>query len=426
MATGDTIFREYRPSDAERSDRSAGDRLRHRQKVRESIRENIADIIAEESIIGKDKDRVIKVPLRGIKEYRFVYGENSPGSAQGDGDSQPGQVVGKQGKDGGKGDERAGDRPGVDYYETDVTLEELIDIMFEDLELPNLERRALREIMSDYSTKRKGYRKVGIRVRLDKRRTARQRVMRVLGTQRRNGANNASPEEALEADEADAESPEEVDETLPTVGALKGGTRRRPFHQNDLRYKHIEVDTKEESNAAVICIMDTSGSMDTMKKYLARSFFFLLYQFISTRYRNVEIVFIAHHTEANEVTEGEFFHKGESGGTFISSGYVRALQIIAERYHPSLWNVYAFHCSDGDNFDSDNPAALKSAEELAEICNLFGYGEIKPLGSRYYESSMLNVFRRIQAPNFHTVLIERKEDIWPSFKAFLAKDRIKE
>ncbi len=427
MATGDTIFREYRPSDAERSDRSAGDRLRHRQKVRESIRENIADIIAEESIIGKDRDRVIKVPLRGIKEYRFVYGENSPGAAQGDGDSQPGQVVGKSGKDGpGKGDERAGDRPGVDYYETDVTLEELIDIMFEDLELPNLERRALREIQSDYSTKRKGYRKVGIRVRLDKRRTARQRVMRVLAAQRRNGAGTAPSAEELEAD--DDAALDELDETpSANVGSIPALKRRRhPFHQDDLRYKHIEVDTREESNAAVICIMDTSGSMDTMKKYLARSFFFLLYQFISTRYRNVEIVFIAHHTEANEVTEEEFFHKGESGGTFISSGYARALQIIAERYHPSLWNVYAFHCSDGDNFDSDNPAALKAAEELAEICNLFGYGEIKPLGSRYYESSMLNVFRRIQAPNFHTVLIERKEDIWPSFKAFLAKDRIKE
>ena len=105
--------------------------------------------------------------------------------------------------------------------------------------------------------------------------------------------------------------------------------------------------------------MDTSGSMDTMKKYLARSFFFLLYQFICTKYRNVEIVFIAHHTEANEVTEEEFFHKGESGGTFISSGYNKALEIIQERYHPSLWNIYAFHCSDGDNFDSDNAACAQ-------------------------------------------------------------------
>src|SRR5438270_13272800 len=137
--SSDTIFREYRPSDAERSDRSAGDRLRHRQKVRESIRENIADIIAEESIIGKDKDRVIKVPLRGIKEYRFVYGENEAGVAQGNGDSQPGQVAGQARREGQKGDDdRAGDRPGQDYYETDVTLEELIDIMFEYLQLSDM------------------------------------------------------------------------------------------------------------------------------------------------------------------------------------------------------------------------------------------------------------------------------------------------
>jgi sporulation protein YhbH len=440
MSGADTIFREYRASDAERSDRSAGDRLRHRQKVRESIRENIADIIAEESIIGKDRDRVIKVPLRGIKEYRFVFGDNSPGASQGDGETRPGQVVGKTGKEG-PGEDRAGDRPGVDYYETDVTLEELIEIMFEDLELPNLERRALREIQSEYSSKRKGYRKVGIRIRLDKRRTAKQRVMRMLASDKRNNAQRAADQStAGEAEELPAGDVEgALDEIALEEGTLDGeslapstGTalhkvrRRFPFHQDDLRYKHVEVDTREESNAAVICIMDTSGSMDTMKKYLARSFFFLLYQFISTRYRNVEIVFIAHHTEASEVTEEEFFHKGESGGTFISSGYAKALEIVAERYHPSLWNLYAFHCSDGDNFDSDNPAALKAAEELAEICNLFGYGEIKPLGSRYYESSMLNVFRRIQAPNFHTVLIERKEDIWPSFKAFLAKDRVKE
>lgn len=421
----DTIFREYRPSDAERSDRSAGDRLRHREKVRESIRENIADIIAEESIIGKNRDKVIKVPLRGIKEYRFIYGDNAPGVGTGDGNAQPGQVVGKAGKDGpGKGDGKAGDQPGIDYYETDVSLEELIEIMFEDLELPNLERRALREIPSDLSSKRKGFRHVGIRVRLDKRRTARQRVTRMMATQRSRRTDEVAtaPEELLETT---GENPavNESEGLSPPPVTVK---RRFPFHQDDLRYKHLETDTREDSNAVVICIMDTSGSMDTMKKYLARSFFFMLYQFIATRYRNVEIVFIGHHTEAKEVTEEEFFHKGEGGGTFISSGYQKALDIIAERYHPSLWNIYSFHCSDGDNFDSDNPAALRTAKELADICNLFGYGEIKPLGSRYYESSMLNVFRRLDAPNFQAVLIERKEDIWPSFKAFLSKDRIKE
>jgi len=391
----ETIFHPYRRSDAERSDRSAGDRLRHRQKVRESIRENIADIIAEESIIGKDRDRVIKVPLRGIKEYRFVFGDNEPAVSQGSGQSQPGQVVGQVRREGQKASEdRAGDRPGQDYYETDVTLEELIDIMFEDLELPDMERRALRQIVAPRLSKRKGYRSVGIRVRLDKRRTVREKRRRELASRRYR-------EQGAEAE-------------------------RFPFHEDDLKYRHVVAEERRESNAVVICIMDTSGSMDTMKKYLARSFFFLLYQFIATKYRNVEIVFIAHHTEAAEVSEGEFFHKGESGGTFISAGYTKALEIIQERYHPSLWNIYCFHCSDGDNFESDNAAALGAASELAEVSNLFGYGEIKPLGSRYYESSMLNIFRRLEAENFQTILIERKEDIWPSFKALLAKDRGRE
>src|SRR5262245_48183581 len=405
IRTVETIFRPYEPADAERSDRSAGDRARHRTKVRESIRENIADIIAEESIIGKDRGRIIKVPIRGIREYKFVYGDNTPGVGQGTGDTQTGQVVGKA-KVQGQGEDRAGDQPGSDYYETDVTLEELVEIMFEDLELPDLERKALRQIESFRISKRKGYRQVGIRVRLDKRRTVRERAKRKLASRRHRASAAANPTMAM--------TPAPI------------GRDRFPFHEDDLVYRHMVTDVRKESNAVVMCVMDTSGSMDTMKKYLARSFFFLLYQFICTKYRNVEIVFIAHHTEASEVTESEFFHKGESGGTFISSGYLKALDIIQARYHPSLWNIYAFHCSDGDNFDSDNPAALRAAKDLAEVCNLFGYGEIKPLGSRYYESSMLNIFRRLDAENFQTVLIERKEDVWPSFKAFLAKDRGKD
>jgi sporulation protein YhbH len=388
----DTIFRSYDPSSAQRSDRSAGDRLRHREKVHEAIRHNIADIIAEESIIGKDRDRVIKVPIRGVKEYRFIYGENVPGVGQGGPGTQPGQVVGK-GE--GEGDaKQAGDRPGVDYYETDVSLEELIDMMFEDLELPFLERKHLRQIEVEQLFKRRGYRKKGIRIRLDKRRTAISRVKRKKAVQR-----------------ADA-------------FALR--PQRFPFHNDDLIYRHTVTEIRRESNAVVVCIMDTSGSMDTMKRYLARSFFFLLYRFVCTKYQNVEIVFVAHHTEATEVTEDEFFHKGESGGTFISSGYRKALEIIDRRYHPSLWNVYVFHCSDGDNFESDNPAALQAAKDLADVANLFGYGEIKPLGSGYYGSSMIQFFSQIEADNFQTVQIQRKEDIWPTFKSFLSRERARE
>lgn len=291
----------------------------------------------------------------------------------------------------------AGNAPGVDAFETDITLDELIGIMFEDLELPDLQRKALREIESQRYLKRKGYRKQGIRPRLDKKGTARNRIRRKLAVQRRH-----RDEQELETD----------------------GEQRFPFHDDDLRYHHVTTDTKLESNAVVICIMDTSGSMGTVKKYLARSFYFLLYQFVRMKYQQVELVFIAHHTEAKEVSENEFFHKVESGGTYISSGYLKALEVIESRYHPSLWNIYAFHCSDGDNFYSDNDRALQSAQQLCDVCNLFGYGEIKPSGSAYYSGSMLDVYANIDRANFQSLVIEKKEDLWPAFRSFLMRDAV--
>jgi uncharacterized protein len=387
----DSIFRPYQMSEAERSDRSAGDRLRHREKVRKSIRENIADIIAEESIIGRSGERIIKVPIQGIKEYRFLYGENAAGVAQGEGEVTPGDIIEDMHGDNPAGKRGGGNQPGVDYYETDITLDELIDIMFEDLELPDLERKELREIEAIRQSRHKGYRPVGIRIRLDKRRTVKEKIRRHLASHR--ARSEAKPE------------------------------NRFPFHQDDLVFRRMTPDIKKESNAVVFCMMDTSGSMDTTKKYLARSFFFLLCRFVSAKYRRVEIVFIAHHTEAIEVTEEEFFSKGESGGTLISSAYERALDVIAARYHPSLWNIYAFHCSDGENFESDNDVALRRAQELCDVCNLFGYGEIKPDSTYAFESSMMTVFRKLVAPNFSAIRIERKEDVYPSFRAFLSKDR---
>ncbi len=388
----DTIFRPYTPS-SQRSDRSARDRLRHRQKIKDTIRNNIGDILAEESIIGRDKDKIIKIPIRSIKEYRFIYGENSPGVAQGNGEQKPGDVVGKSGPGEPSVGQGGGDQPGVDAFETDVTLEELIAVMFDDLELPELARKSLRQVISEQSRKRKGTRMAGIRPRLDRKSTAKKRIKRKLAVSRSRGLD-------FEDD----------------------GTRF-PFHDDDMRYYHIVPTEKESSNAVIFCIMDTSGSMGTVKKYLARSFYFLLYQFVRQKYQNVEVVFIAHHTEAKEVTEEEFFHKVESGGTYISSGYRKALEIIEDRYHPSLWNIYAFHCSDGDNFYSDNERAVQAAEELCDKCNLFGYGEIKPSGSAYYSGSMLEVFGQIKRDNFQMIVIEKKEDLWPGFKSFLTKDK---
>lgn len=387
-----TIFRPY-TSSSQRSDRSAHDRTRHRAKIKDSIRHNIADILSEESIIGRDRNKIIKVPIRSVKEYRFIYGENSPGVAQGNGQQKPGDIVGPADPGEPSVSQGGGDQPGVDAFETDVTLEELLAIMFDDLELPELERKSLRQIVSEQTSRRKGRRKVGIRPRLDKKATAKNRIKRKLAVQK---------------------TRREEDHDVK---------RRFPFHDDDLRYFHVVPKLKEASNAVIFCIMDTSGSMGTIKKYLARSFYFLLFQFVRQKYQNVEVVFLAHHTEARECTEDEFFHKVESGGTYISSGYRKALDIIESRYHPELWNIYAFHCSDGDNFYSDNERAVQAANELCKVCNLFGYGEIKPSGSAYYSGSMLEVFGQIKAENFHMVVIEKKEDLWPGFKSFLNKDR---
>lgn len=389
-----SIFRPYSDSN-QKSDRSARDRLRHRDKVKQSIRDNIGEIISDESIIGQNKNKIIKVPLRSIKEYRFIYGENNPGVAQGNGQQKPGDVVGKSDKQGpGQIGQGGGNEKGVDAIETEVTLEELIDIMFDDLELPDLYKKNLRTIVSEDNRKRKGLRHKGIRPRLNKKASAKNRI------KRRFAAKRGRDEEFEDKD------------------------KRFPFHEDDLRYFHISPTEKEVSNAVIICIMDTSGSMGTIKKYLARSFYFLLYQFVRLKYREVEVVFIAHHTEAKEVDEQDFFYKVESGGTYISSGYQKALEIIDDRYHPSLWNIYAFHCSDGDNFYSDNEKAIKLAKELCKKCNLFGYGEIKPKGSAYYSGTMLEIFGKIKADNFQTVTIEKKEDLWPGFKSLLDKDKV--
>ncbi len=381
-------FRDFRK---EGIDRSAGDRGRHRRLVRKAIRENIGHVISEESIIGQSGDKRLKVPIKGIKEYRFIFGENNPGVGQGDGDSEPGQVI-QRDQENAKGmPGEPGSDPGEDIYETEITMEELIDLLFEDLNLPNMERKRFHILESERLIKTKGYRIKGIRPRLSKKKSLVQKIKRQQNMQRHSSSE---------------------DEQAEQVG----------FHEQDLRYRHKVVTPKVFSNAVVFCIMDTSGSMDTTKKYLARSFYFLLYRFLNTRYQNVEIVFLAHHTQAREVTEEEFFHKVESGGTMISSGYKKALQIIEERYNPALWNIYAFHCSDGDNFSNDNIDAIRYAKELADVSQLFGYGETKPTHSLSW-SSMLDLYKRIDNENFVTVTIRSKDELWPAFQRFLKHDK---
>lgn len=374
------------------SDRSAWDRKRHRQLVEESIKKNLGDIIAEESIIGQSKDKKIKIPIKGIKEYQFVYGKNVGGTVSGSGEEEVGQIIGRSEQGSAPGPGQAGNDPGEDIYETEITVEELTNYLFEDLQLPDLERKKFAQIEVNYKFKRSGFQRKGITPRLNKKKSMIEKLKRKLMAQR-------------DVEDGEAESAPD----------------RIPFHENDLRYSRVKEDIRRHSNAVIICIMDTSGSMYQTKKYLSRSFYFLLYQFVCWKYEHVEVVFIAHTTVAEEVDEENFFHRGETGGTRISSGYLKALEIIEQRYNPVAWNIYTFHCSDGDNWIEDNSKAVILVKVLCNISNLFGYVEIDP-DTRYGSSMRKEYDECLSLDNFVMVTMFSKADIWPAFKRVLEKD----
>lgn len=398
------IFREYDPGGRERS---SEDRRRHKQLVEESIKKNIGNIISEESIIGQSGQKKIKIPVKGIKEFSFIYGTNKKGAATGDGDEKRGDVVGEDAEGRNYGHGGAGNQEGEDIYETEITIEELVNYLFDDLALPDIDRKKLSSTETLQGYRKLGYQKKGIQPRLAKRRTAVEKIKRK---------------------QAYIRSLKEVRKDHPDTSCESGkgsdiaAQERFPFSEDDLRYRRLREVKRKDFNAVVICIMDVSGSMDQTKKYMARSFYFLLYQFLRLKYSNVEVVFIAHTTTAKEVSELEFFHKGESGGTYISSGYEKALEIIEQHYNPQNWNIYAFHCSDGDNWTEDNKKAVELAQKLCEKCNLFGYGEIVP-GYYFAGSTVKTEFlKHIHADNFVVVTMSRKDDIITGLKRLLEKD----
>ena len=330
-------------------DRASSDRLRHKKKIEKAIKESIKDVIAEESIIGQDGKKKIRIPVRGIKEYRFIYGNNEKNKSVGSGGDHSvkrGQKIGQKraGKGQSQGTGKASDQKGDQYYDVEVTLEELAEYLFADLELPDLEKKQFK-FVSQETIKRKGYRFQGIRPRLSKKETLKRKIRR--------------QKMAEKVGSFDPESDE-----------------RFPFHKDDLKYHHIKPKIKENSAAVIFFLMDVSGSMSQDRKYLARSFFFLLYQFLNHKYEKVDVVFLSHSTHAERVSEDDFFKVGTYGGTIISSALNLQLEIIEKEYHPNTWNIYTFYCGDGENWSSDNEKSLDLFKEIKDVSQLTAYCEI--------------------------------------------------
>lgn len=369
-------------------DRSIEDRRRHRQLVEKSIKDNLGDILSEESIIGEGKNKKFKIPIRGIKEYQFIYGKNNKGVVTGTGEEKRGDKLSEGRPKPSEGNKGAGNREGEDIYETEITLEEILDYIIEDFDLPNLDKKKYSEIITENSSKKQGYQKYGINPRLAKKKTV------ICKIARKQGKKRALREEGLDED-----------------------IERFPFKDEDLRYYRVKQKPKRESNAVMIFIMDVSGSMDSSKKYLARSFFFVLSKFLRRKYNNIAFEFVSHTTVAKKVDEYEFFHKAESGGTYISSGLSMALEIINEKYPPSSWNIYPVYASDGDNWTEDNEKAISAVNDLCEVSNMFGYAELLP--STYSTTMYYRFSKEIDKENFVPVIVKEKKDLWEALKIML-------
>jgi|TARA_R110002126_G_scaffold34731_3_gene107309 sporulation protein YhbH len=388
-----SIFREHKTI----ADRAASDRSRHRHKIEKAIKESIKDVVAEESIIGQSGKKKIRIPVKGIKEHRFVYGSNEEnkrvGSAQGK-EVSPGQRIGhrRKVKSEGEGDGKAGNKPGEEMYEIEMSLEELAGYLFSDLELPELEKKSFK-FTTQEKMKRKGKRPYGIRPRLSKKETIKQKIKR--------------KKAAIKAGSFDPESGE-----------------RFTFHESDLRYKHIAPVKKENTAAVVFFVMDVSGSMTKSKKFLARSFFFLLYQFLNHKYSSIDVVFISHTADAKEVNEDQFFTQVPNGGTLVSTGLKKVEEIIEKRYHPNNWNIYTFYCGDGDNWSIDNEEAIEAFKRLKEINQAMCYTEIGT-ESRYSDLQIFagkadkrlwDLVKLAEGDNFKRIKLAKSKDVWPAFK----------
>lgn len=379
-----SIFKEHKTN----ADRVAGDRRRHNQKIEKAIRDGIHNIVADESIIGQDGKKKFRIPVKGIKEHRFIYGNNGQqvGSAPGK-DVKRGQQIGGKSKNQAQPN-GPGNEPGEQYYDVEMTLDELAQYLFDDLGLPDLQKKQLANITSD-KLKRSGYRPQGIMPRLDRKKSAISRIKRMK-------AAGFDPDKAEEG------------ETFP-------------FHEDDLKYRHFKLKDEPITNAVIFFVMDVSGSMSQDKKFLARSFCFLMYHFIRSKYSDVDVVFVTHDMEAHEVDENSFFTVGTSGGTYASTGLKLVNEIIEERYHPSSWNLYVFHCSDGDNFDDDNGRYLEQQAKIESQSQMFGYCELEP-NNRNFEYTDIKLSQLLGpriGPKSRCVRITSKDEVWPAFKEML-------
>jgi uncharacterized protein len=400
--------------------KSAVNRERFLKRYKTQLKRAVADAVNQRSITDIDSGEQVGIPSKDISEPVFHHG---PGGTRdqvhpGNRDYMAGDQVPRPEGGGGSGSGKAGrGGKGEDDFIFDLSREEFMDLLFDDLELPNLVRNQLVG-STEFKSVRAGYRTDGAPNSIDVVRSLKGAIARrtALGGPYRARIRDLEAEvEALLAAGVAEDDPrvlalrEEIDRQKTRIAAL-------PFIDTfDLRYQSFTKLPEPTSKAVMVCIMDVSGSMDQVRKNLAKRFFILLYLFLKRNYDRIEVVFIRHHTIAQEVDEQEFFYSRETGGTGVSSALNLTYEVLRERYDSSVWNIYAAQASDGDNWDSDSVVCRDLlTEKLLPLMRYFAYVEITP---RQHQS-LWYAYQEIAGTHQHFAMreIDGPEDIFPVFR----------
>ena len=365
--------------------KSVGNRERFLRRHKEQVREAVKRAIDGRSIRDVERGEDVHIPKKDLSEPVFGHGQGGirevvhPGNKdfiRGDRIERP---KGGGGSGSGKG-EASDSGEGEDDFVFSLSKEEFMQVFFEDLALPNLVRTQLAET-PEWKSQRAGYSSDGTPNNLHVVRSMRGAIGRRIAI----GAGSRAELRDLE-DELDAllRSPKNelrlarIGELEIAIAALRARIARIPYLDPiDLRYRSRIKVPVPTSKAVMFCLMDISGSMDEARKELSKRFFILLYLFLTRHYEKIDLVFIRHHTQAQEVTEDEFFHARETGGTVVSSALVLMEEIIRERYSPSEWNIYGAQASDGDNWHHDSGRCRELlSDKLLPLCRYYAYVQV--------------------------------------------------
>lgn len=421
--------------------RGVKDAARHQKKVDEAIRKNVKNVIGEESIItNDDRNKKVRVPIRGLKDYRFVHGRKQVGGV-GQGEGEPGDIIHEEPTDANNGPGGEGHGEGV--IEAEVDLEYLLEVMFEDLGLPWLEEKDKKSIIIPKGWKFETISKKGTYSRIHKKRTLMESIKRSASFEyeiiQQTGCTEDEARKALIQSKGDLLTAIDIiqsdaldDNIQPTI----------MIDEDDVRYKQIEEEMEECSNAVVIAAMDVSGSMTPKKKYLCRSLIFWLVQFLKKQYEYVQVRFIQHTDDAFEVDEDTFFKTPFTGGTVSSSAFIKAHQIINNEYPLDEWNVYMVYCSDGEDWNPDE--TIIEIKDMIEKLNMLTYIEVKPDDERAFSfpGALLPTIQKSwdfqhhkdqdgeflinKKDHFICSVIRNKANVWPTLKFMLNLDMEKE